>query len=243
MIGPGGGQASSVTSTPAGPEPAARPWVLHVDLDQFIAAVEVLRHPELRGRPVVVGGDGDPAKRGVVSTASYEARQYGVHSGLAAADRGAALPGLRVPAGGQGRVRGGVGRGDGHPPGHRLDHRGAGLGRGVPGRAGRRSGAGGPGHRRPDPGRDRAARLGRHRPEQAAGQAGHRARQAGRRVPADRAELVRRARRPAHRRAVGDRGQDRAAAGRAGHRHGPRTGRAPTRMCWPPSSARRPGRG
>jgi DNA polymerase-4 len=58
------------------------PWVLHVDLDQFIAAVEVLRHPELRGRPVVVGGDGDPAKRGVVSTASYEAREFGVHSGL-----------------------------------------------------------------------------------------------------------------------------------------------------------------
>ena len=58
-------------------------WVLHVDLDQFIAAVEVLRRPELRGRPVVVGGDGDPTKRGVVSTASYEAREYGVHSGLA----------------------------------------------------------------------------------------------------------------------------------------------------------------
>jgi DNA polymerase-4 len=56
-------------------------WVLHVDLDQFIAAVEVLRHPELRGRPVVVGGDGDPSKRGVVSTASYEARAFGVHSG------------------------------------------------------------------------------------------------------------------------------------------------------------------
>ena len=66
---------------PDGPAPR-RPWVLHVDLDQFIAAVEVLRHPELRGRPVVVGGDGDPSKRGVVSTASYEAREYGVHSGL-----------------------------------------------------------------------------------------------------------------------------------------------------------------
>jgi nucleotidyltransferase/DNA polymerase involved in DNA repair len=56
-------------------------WVLHVDLDQFIAAVEVDRRPELRGKPVVVGGDGDPAKRGVVSTASYEAREFGVHSG------------------------------------------------------------------------------------------------------------------------------------------------------------------
>ncbi len=56
--------------------------MLHVDLDQFIAAVEVLRRPELRGKPVVVGGDGDPAKRGVVATASYEAREFGVHSGL-----------------------------------------------------------------------------------------------------------------------------------------------------------------
>jgi DNA polymerase-4 len=57
-------------------------WVLHVDLDQFIAAVEVLRRPELRGLPVVVGGDGDPNKRGVVATASYEARAFGVQSGL-----------------------------------------------------------------------------------------------------------------------------------------------------------------
>ena len=56
-------------------------WVLHVDLDQFLAAVEVLRHPELAGRAVVVGGDGDPTKRGVVSTASYEARALGVGSG------------------------------------------------------------------------------------------------------------------------------------------------------------------
>src|ERR1022692_1851654 len=67
---------------PAGETGGVTSWVLHVDLDQFIAAVELLRRPELRGRPVVVGGDGDPAKRGVVSTASYEARAHGVHSGL-----------------------------------------------------------------------------------------------------------------------------------------------------------------
>jgi DNA polymerase-4 len=57
-------------------------WVLHVDLDQFIAAVEVLRRPELAGLPVVVGGRGDPTERGVVSTASYEAREFGVGSGM-----------------------------------------------------------------------------------------------------------------------------------------------------------------
>ncbi|TDV46357.1 DNA polymerase IV [Actinophytocola oryzae] len=57
-------------------------WVLHVDLDQFIAAVEVLRQPSLAGRPVVVGGRGDPSERAVVATASYEAREFGVHSGI-----------------------------------------------------------------------------------------------------------------------------------------------------------------
>ena len=57
-------------------------WVLHVDLDQFIAAVEVLRHPELAGKPVIVGGRGDPTERAVVSTASYEARVFGVGSGM-----------------------------------------------------------------------------------------------------------------------------------------------------------------
>jgi DNA polymerase IV len=58
------------------------PWVLHVDLDQFIAAVEVLRRPELAGKPVIIGGRGDPTERAVVSTASYEARAYGVGSGM-----------------------------------------------------------------------------------------------------------------------------------------------------------------
>jgi len=57
-------------------------WVLHVDMDQFIAAVEILRRPELAGLPVIVGGRGDPTERAVVSTASYEAREFGVRSGM-----------------------------------------------------------------------------------------------------------------------------------------------------------------
>ena len=57
-------------------------WVLHVDLDEFLAAVEVLRRPELAGLPVVVGGKGDPTERAVVSTASYEAREFGIRSGM-----------------------------------------------------------------------------------------------------------------------------------------------------------------
>ena len=66
------------------------PAVGLLDLDAFFASVEQLDHPEWRGKPVIVGGT--PEERGVVSTASYEARPYGVHSGMSSAAAQRACP-------------------------------------------------------------------------------------------------------------------------------------------------------
>ena len=57
--------------------------IAHLDMDAFYASVELLRRPDLSGLPVAIGGRGDPTRRGVVTTATYAARAFGIHSGMA----------------------------------------------------------------------------------------------------------------------------------------------------------------
>lgn len=82
------------TRTDKNQEPSGFAWngpaIGLLDLDAFFAAVEVLDHPEWKGKPLIVGGSAD--KRGVVSTASYEARKYGVHSAMPSAQAARLCP-------------------------------------------------------------------------------------------------------------------------------------------------------
>ncbi len=57
---------------------------IHIDMDAFFAAIEVRENPQLKGKPVIIGGD--PRGRGVVSTCSYEARKFGVHSAMSCSE-------------------------------------------------------------------------------------------------------------------------------------------------------------
>ena len=119
--------------------PTARATILHVDLDAFFAAVEQRDRPELRGRPVIVGGGG-PTDRGVVSAASYEARAFGVRSAMPLRTAGALCPtGVFLPVDGRKYARGQP-PGDGHPATLHAARRADLDRRGVP-RRGRHRGA------------------------------------------------------------------------------------------------------
>lgn len=71
--------------------------IMHVDMDAFFAAVEILDNPEYKGKPLIIGGYKD-SRRGVVSTCSYEARKYGIHSAMPIVKAAALCPhGVFIP--------------------------------------------------------------------------------------------------------------------------------------------------
>lgn len=78
------------------------PWILHVDMDAFFAAIEQKNHPEYKNKPLIVGADPKKGKgRGVVSTCSYEARKFGVHSAMSISEAYKRCPqGIYVPPNG-----------------------------------------------------------------------------------------------------------------------------------------------
>src|SRR5262249_41365041 len=142
---------------------AWRVILAHLDLDAFFAAVEELEEPELKRVPLIVGGD--PRGRGVVATANYRARAYGIHSAMSAAE-GPGGGGPPLPAR---RLRAPAPQALLDVRGHRLGHRSRGRahrgadrdGRGLPGaprgrrrpprRPGDRRGGAGVGARRDEP--------------------------------------------------------------------------------------------
>ena len=68
--------------------------IIHIDADSFYASVETRDNPELRGKPLAVGGRAD--RRGVIATANYEARTFGIHSAMASSRAMALCPGLLI---------------------------------------------------------------------------------------------------------------------------------------------------
>ena len=188
--------------------------VAHVDMDAFFVSVELLRRPELRGKPVVVATGTDAAARGVVMAASYEAREFGVHSALPLAIAHRRCPQAIADPARHRPLPAGLGQGDGGPAPVQRPGRGRRPGRGlsgplrVPGAEGARPPAEARGPRRDAPGllggprAQQAARQDRLGPRKArwplrAGAGGH----AGGRRRASRDPHP--GRRAAHRRAPG----------------------------------------